>query len=451
MPSDVREQRRRLRSGRGFVLALLGLVVLPVLVRGGEPWTLERAIHHALTNSPDARIAVQRIVAAQAGIEQANAAFLPKLQFNASYLRTDNPMLVFGAALNQRAFSFGMNFNDVPDADNLNLNGLVTMPVYAGGRIRAGRKAAQANSEATRQMADAVRNSLAYEVARTFYSAHKTREFIRATEAAVQGFESNLAVARKRFEAGTALRQDVLDVEVRLAQAREDRVRARNANALALRALRNLLGIEEPALEIGDAAPAVAAPDSGEPRHRPEFLAALWRTQAAEAQLRQARSGFLPQLSAFGRYDYDEGWKFDGSGDSYSAGVHLQWDVWDGDLTRARVKEARAALDEAREEERKVRLAIGLEVEQAQLNLQESSERLAVSAQSVDQAAESVQLTRARFEQGLALATQAIDAETALTAARVRRAEAESDRQIALAALRKALGLPQLASDPSQP
>jgi outer membrane protein TolC len=37
-----------------------------------------------------------------------------------------------------------------------------------------------------------------------------------------------------------------------------------------------------------------------------------------------------------------------------------------------------------------------------------------------------------------------IDAEAALLAARVRRAEAEADRQIAIAALRKALGLPQL-------
>jgi outer membrane protein TolC len=39
-----------------------------------------------------------------------------------------------------------------------------------------------------------------------------------------------------------------------------------------------------------------------------------------------------------------------------------------------------------------------------------------------------------------------IDAETALLAARVRRAEAEADRQIAIAALRKALNLPQLES-----
>ena len=37
-----------------------------------------------------------------------------------------------------------------------------------------------------------------------------------------------------------------------------------------------------------------------------------------------------------------------------------------------------------------------------------------------------------------------MDAETALVNARVRRAEAEADQRIAVAALRKALGLPQL-------
>jgi outer membrane protein len=438
-------------KGAALLPALLCLLFLPVLTRASEPWTLERAIQHALTNSPDARLAVQRIVAAQAGLEQANAAFMPKLQFNASYLRTDNPMLVFGAALNQRKFDLGMTFNDVPDTDNLNLNGTLTVPVYAGGRIRAGRKAARADSEATRQMADAVRNSLAFEVARVFYSVQKTRGFTRASEAAVQGFEANLAIANHRFDAGTALRQDVLDVEVRLAQAREDLVRARNANALARRALRNLLGIEEPSIEVSATAPTVTEPGADEPSRRPELLAVSWRAQAAEARVREAQSSYLPRVSAFGRYAYDEGWTFDGHGDSYTAGVHLQWDLWDGDLTRARVKEARAALDTAREEERRLRLALDLEVEQARLNLKESIERLAVSARSVDQAAESVQLTRARFEQGLALATQVIDAETALTAARVRRAEAESDRQIATAALRKALGLPLLPSDPPQP
>ena len=98
----------------------------------------------------------------------------------------------------------------------------------------------------------------------------------------------------------------------------------------------------------------------------------------------------------------------------------------------------------AREEQRKLRLALDLEVEQARLDLKAANERLAVTEQVVAQASESAGLTRARFEQGAALSTQLIDAETALVAARVRRAEAEADRQIAIAAVRKALALPQL-------
>jgi outer membrane protein TolC len=55
-----------------------------------------------------------------------------------------------------------------------------------------------------------------------------------------------------------------------------------------------------------------------------------------------------------------------------------------------------------------------------------------------------LRLTRNRFEQGSALPTQIIDAESALLAARVRRAEAESDQRISIAALRKALAAPQI-------
>ena len=69
--------------------------------------------------------------------------------------------------------------------------------------------------------------------------------------------------------------------------------------------------------------------------------------------------------------------------------------------------------------------------------------------EAVEQAAESARLTRDRFEQGLALSTQLIDSETALVAVRVRRAEAESDQRIAVAALRKALALPQLDPQPA--
>jgi outer membrane protein TolC len=426
---------------------VLGLIAAAGMTAASasELWTLERAVSCAMTNSPDARVAEQRIAAAQAGLEQANSAIWPRLQLQSTYLRTDNPVAVFGSLLNQRDFNFGaFDINHPPQADNLNLKGQVTLPLYVGGKIAAGRQAAKAGVQAAKHSAEAARATLAFEAARAFHTVLKARRFIDAAEAAARSYENNLSIASKRHKAGTLLKTEVLDVEVRLAQAREDLVRARNARALAERALRTLLGVEESDFAVADTAPAVPAPAAGEVGQRPELAAIRQQLKAAEAAVRQARGGYLPQVGAFASVDHDHGWEFNGSGDSWTVGGVLQWDLWDGRLTRGRVREARAQLESLREQERKTRLWLDLEAEQARLNLQEASERLAVTEKAVTQAAESVELTRARFEQGLALATQLIDAETALTGARVRRAEAQTDQRIALAALRKALGLPQL-------
>ena len=418
-------------------------------VGAAEPWTLERALDYALAHNPDAQIAQQRIAAAQAGLEQANSSFWPHLQVQSSYTRTDNPMMVFGSILNQRSYNSSLNFNNVPDVDNLNARGIVTVPLYAGGRNVAGRQAAKANTEAAKQDSAAIRNALGFEVSQTFYTVLKTRQFIQAAEAAVNSFATNLVVAQKRLDGGTLLKSDVLDIEVRLAQSREDLVRARNANTLAERALRNLLGIEDGEFIVANTAPVASAPNSGDFSQRPELAAARERASAAQAQVRGAKSGYQPRVSAFGTLDHDYGWVTGGDGNSYTAGVMLQWDLWDGFSTRAKTREAKANLETTREEQRKLRLALDFEVEQARLNLKAADERLAVTEKTIEQATESTSLTRNRFEQGLALSTQLIDSETALLAARVRRAEAESDQRIAIAALRKALALPQLDSQPT--
>lgn len=92
---------------------LLGLLLTCALTASAsEPWTLERALDYALAHNPDARLAEQRMAAAQAGLEPANSAFWPRLQFQSSYTRTDNPMMVFGSILNQRAYNPSLNFND---------------------------------------------------------------------------------------------------------------------------------------------------------------------------------------------------------------------------------------------------------------------------------------------------------------------------------------------------
>jgi outer membrane protein TolC len=382
-------------------------------------------------------------LAAQAGIDQANAAFWPKVQLQSSYLRTDNPMQVFGSILNQRSYSTRLDFNDVPDMDNLNAKALVTMPLYTGGSTRANRDAAKADALAAKWDAQAVRNALEFEVTRAYFTVQKGEEFIRASESAVQAFEANLALARKRFDAGAALRTDVLDLEVKRAQAREDLTRSRNGHKIASRILGNLLGSEG---EVSIAGPAELKAPALLPGmlDRPEIKAAAERERGASERARAARSGYLPAISAFGSVDQDYGWRNDHGGRSYTAGVLAQWNLWDGKLTRAKARQAQAELETSREQTRKTRLAAGLQTETARLELETAQARLAVTREAVAQAEESAELTRKRYEQGAGLSAQVIDAETSLVTARMRRIEAEADRNLAIAALRQALGLPQI-------
>ncbi len=431
-----------------FLSIALAPAAAPAASDAAQVWTLEAAIEHALRFNPEALLAEQRIAEARALLDQADAEFMPRLAVRSSYSRTDNPATVFAHALNQKSYRPTLDFNDVPDVDNARVSGVVTLPLYLGGARFAARRAATAGRRAAEHEADAIRNRLEFEVARTYYGVLKTREFVRAAEAAVEAFEHNLAVARNHMEAGNLLKTDVLDVEVRLAQAREDLARARNAGALARRALANLIGGPAVDLKIADVATEPAIPQHDDYSKRPELVAVRLRVEAARAALRQAESGYLPRVNAFGSADYDRGWELGGGAWSYTAGLSMEWNLWDGNRTGSRVAQAQAALESARQEERRLRLAIDLQVQQARLRLNEANERLAVTEKAVDKARESAELTRNRFEEGLAISTQLIDAEAALTQARVRRAEAVADRRIAIGALRQALGLPQFSEHP---
>lgn len=413
-----------------------------------DAWTLDRAIEHALAHSPDAVTATQRIAQSEAALDEATATFLPQLALGARYTVTDTPAAVFANLVNQEVFDFGStDFNDLSANDDLNLSATVRLPLYAGGARFAARRAAKAGHEAALHSREAIDRELGYQVTRAFLSVQKVRGFIAAARAAVASFEANLEIGRRRFEAGSLLKQDLLDLEVRLSRAREDLVRLQNAEGLATRALANVMGLEDgSALVVAASAPELAAPPAVRDPARPEVAALEQRIEQARAGVNQARAGYIPSVGAFSTLMFDQGFIEDGNRFSYMAGVAVEWTAFDGLGTQARVRQAEAEVSATEQALRKTRLGVTLETEQARIQLEDTIERLRVTEQEIALAEESAELTRDRFEEGLAISTQLIDAETALTAARVRRAESEVNRLLAIAALRKALGLPILNS-----
>ena len=431
------------------LVALAGALLASAALLRAEPWTLDRALATAFAQSPDAKLARQRIEAAQAMIDQSNSAWLPQLMLQSRYTETNNSMMAFGSILNQRAFSFGLDFNHPGRIDDFNTTGTVAYNLYAGGRATAGRNAARAGALAAEQDARATQNQLGAEVIKAYLNIRKAREAVAAVEAGVKAYEAGVAAARARFEAGQMLKADLLSLEVQLEQTRETLSSTRHGAALAERAFLFVLGLDASAkrVEITTDDPALArlvAPDTRDFSQRPELLGLQERMRAAEAMVRAARGQRQPTVNAFASYQYDQGWKLDSHADSWMAGVSVDLNVFDGGQTTGKIRQSTAELAQVKEMLRKATLGIGLEVEQARLAHDDARERLAVSAQAVEQAGESAALSRARFEKGALLTADLIGVEGRLIETRMRRAVAAADERIALADLRRALGLAPL-------
>ncbi|MFV9644710.1 MAG: TolC family protein [Desulfobacterales bacterium] len=118
----------------------------------------------------------------------------------------------------------------------------------------------------------------------------------------------------------------------------------------------------------------------------------------------------------------------------------MNWDIFTGFSTNARVRNARAVLDQMLAADRKATQSIQLDVRTAYLRSSEAKARLAVAEASIAQAEESLSLVRKQYEGGSATITRYLDAELAFNTARVRDRSAFYDWKKAQADIGRALG-----------
>lgn len=430
---------------------LLAFFLLPWQITAAEKlpvpaiWTLRTSLRFALANNPNSRIALQRISAARAGIKQAEAAFYPQLAISTGYSRTNNPIYSFGNILNQGQFNNSIDFNNPGLTDNLNLTTTLQYRIYNGGRNQAGLTASRAGEEASRMQRSAILSRLGYEVVRAFFTIVQGEENRQARLSAVRAVDASLSVAKARYGAGDLLKSDLLSLEVQNSRARENLIRARHALDLAKRGFLNLLGLEQGDVTIKlDKKYEQQIPKDLTHNKRPELAQLNAMIKAAEAQVRQAEAGYYPTADAFASYQAEKGYTYDeGSGNSWMAGIKINYTLFNGNMTSAAISRAKAGLAAAKEQKHKLELAIGLEIEQDRLGLQQAEERLLVTKKMVELALESARLSRERFKQGVILASDLIEVENRLTDARVRHSLALASRRIAVADLRRAVGLNQ--------
>lgn len=426
-------------------LWVIGTVGSLVGAAGAAPLDLDGCLKAAAQANPDLQTARHRLDAARAALREATSAYYPQVGLSGNWARTDNPPQAFFMSLNQRQASLQKDFNQPEDTDNVRGSAVVQWRLFDSGRREADRRGAREGAAAAGQMLAAARNDLAYQVTRAYYGVLKARAWVDVRMEEVASIEGNRRVAEERVKAGSAMRTDVLNLDVQLSQAHEELIRARNGLQLAVAALNTAVGKD--VLAPSD----VAALDSGlsripapgqparEIERRPELMAAAAQVSALDAMADRTRRDYLPTLSAMGSMDWDSD-ALDNFERSYFVGAVAEMNLFDGFRTRAGLSRARANAMAARAEQEKLRQALRFDLEQAALGEQEAWERLGTAGKGLDSAAEALRLTSERYRQGAADITELVMAQVGLTATRSRQLAAQYDYLLARANVARATG-----------
>lgn len=271
------------------------------------------------------------------------------------------------------------------------------------------------NAQSSRYTLTATGNTVVLNVKQAYYNALQADRNLNTARQAVKQLQDHLDQARSLFQIGTKTRFDVTQAEVNLSNAQLTLIQAENQVSLTRLTLNSAMAITDaPAYRLEDLllytkfelSPGEALSTAYE--RRPDLLALIKTRQAANQSLALAREGYLPQLNASANYYYtgtdfplEKGWSY---------GLNLSIPIFSGFLTRYQVQQAQANYEVTSANERTLRLTIFTQVQQDYLTLRTAAESIATAAVAVRQAKDNVELATGRYQAGVGIALDVIDA-----------------------------------------
>jgi outer membrane protein len=402
----------------------------------GRLLTMDEAVAIALELQPQIQARLFDYAAARFRVDQAMSPLLPQLSSSVSASRSKSSVLPTGSQLT--ATTVNRNFDDT-----LVAQASLSQLLFDFGKNLAATEAAKKLTAVALEDVELQRQLISLAVKEAYTNTLFAQRLIRVQQQAVERAELNLKSAKGFFDVGTRPRSDVARAEVDVANARVDLIRARNAERLARVALNTAMGIEiDTPTQVQDN--LVYEPVSLERaqiraealRQRPEYRQVKLQVDAAEALERQAFRNFFPDLTGSGTY----GGVREELTEVWSLTLSFTWTMFDGGNRIARYREARANVDGARSRVRSLELDLLREVEQAQITIEETQERLQAAQTAVASAQENFRLAQGRFDAGVGTILELTDAQLALTQAQNVEAQALADYRIALYRLDRARG-----------
>lgn len=410
----------------------------PVIVIGRVPTNgtvdlnLPKTVQMALDYNRDIKNSQYALKKAEYAINQARALKMPVVDYKYNMNRTGGPAIY--------------------STSNAYTNKLeVNIPLYTGGSVEG--QIATAKLDKTNAQEDILRVEQAtkYSAIEGYYGLLAYQELQGVYHEAVDNLQGHLDNVQAQYNVGTKAKVDVLSSDVSLANAKTTAITADNNVAIAESNLNNILGLPlETKLNLADhQLPfdtyniSLQEATDYAMKYRPEVLKAAIAVQQAEEAINIAGAADKPQVAITGT----NGWSdksfpgIDANTRNWTVGAGVTYRFYDGGATKAKVNQAKQDLLVARETEQKTREAVQLEVKQAYLNIRSAAQKVEETQTVVDQARENYRIQNIRYQAGVGINLDVLDAQLSLNQAQVNHIQALYDYNVGIAKLEQVMGV----------
>jgi outer membrane protein TolC len=442
----LRDPNRQIRLWQPLTLIFLILGIWLVLQAHSsaqdqkKALTLRQAVEMAIKANLDLMISREDIQAAQSikNIQRSN--LLPT--FNSTYdYRLDDEGRSIGGLVEASRDTYTFEIS-------------ATQPLFRGFELINSYRIADLGVDVAELNEKLTRLNVIFGIKNAYFTVLKNQKLVLVARDTVKNLEAQEEVAKNFYEVGMTPLNDLLQVQVRVANAKQNLIVAQNDLQIAESQFNIILRrpVNTP-VQITDIQKYTSLENdidyylSEADKSRLDIKVADLEIEIAEKDVEVAKKDYYPALTLTGNY-FRVGEDPDVSGgegifdeEGWSIRATASWDFWEWGRTHYGKKEKLSRLAQTRYNKEVVQDRAELEVKTAYLKVIESEKNIVTVEKALVQAKENLRINEERYKEQVATSTDVLDAQTLLTVTRTNYVNALYDFKIAKAALQRAISL----------
>lgn len=401
-----------------------------VPVAGAASLSINDAVQMALERNNSIKIADQDTKVATANLKAAKGANGVSVSLSSNLSGSDGAMSSF---------------------EKGNSNGIsASIPIYTGKKNELNINNSEANLLKSQLNLERTKETVRHDTIKAYYDILEAQQNVNINQESVNNYQSHLTDVQNLYSGGAVPRSDLLRSEVALSNAQQSLILAQNTYDINVSTFRNIIKL--------DRAESVTLTDgfSYTPvkmslnecldyalSSRRDAMSAKLDLDIAKNDIDIAKAGYLPTVDFSLSTNWDKQPLPSSNDYDYRATVSANWNLFDSNITRANIEAAQAEYDKAGYTLSETLDNIDLEVRQAYLNMREAEKRFNSTALAVKQAEEDYFIATEKYRVGEGIILDVIDAELALSQARLNYSSAQYDYARYKASLEYAIGVPE--------